>query len=71
MDGNRNLVLQSLESESLMLGDHKYLKLEELLKCYLEQSTESETLLHLSIEKAEELMSDHRKLLLEGQEREM
>jgi len=49
-----------------MLSDSKYLKLEELLKCYLEQSTESETLLHLALEKSEEMMTDHRKLLTEG-----
>ncbi|CAD8151185.1 unnamed protein product [Paramecium pentaurelia] len=43
--------LQSLELESLMINDQKYIKLEEILKCYLEQSTESETALFLEIEK--------------------
>ncbi|CAK76204.1 unnamed protein product (macronuclear) [Paramecium tetraurelia] len=43
--------LQSLELESLMINDQNYIKLEEILKCYLEQSTESETALFLEIEK--------------------
>ncbi|KAM3127874.1 hypothetical protein pb186bvf_020027 [Paramecium bursaria] len=43
--------LQSLELEGIMINDQKYIKLEEILKCYLEQSTESETALYLELEK--------------------
>lgn len=45
------LVLSSLELEGALVSDSKYIKLEEILKCYLEQSTESEAALWLELEK--------------------
>ncbi|CAD8181866.1 unnamed protein product [Paramecium pentaurelia] len=47
----QNFIMHNINFEDLNANDQRYIKLEEILKVYLEQSTESETALHLEIEK--------------------
>ncbi|CAK88942.1 unnamed protein product (macronuclear) [Paramecium tetraurelia] len=47
----QNLAMHNINFQDINANDQRYIKLEEILKVYLEQSTESETALHLEIEK--------------------
>ncbi|CAD8078579.1 unnamed protein product [Paramecium primaurelia] len=47
----QNIIMHNINFEDLNANDQKYIKLEEILKVYLEQSTESETALFIEIEK--------------------
>ncbi|CAK83517.1 unnamed protein product (macronuclear) [Paramecium tetraurelia] len=47
----QNIIMHNINFEDLNAKDQRYIKLEEILKVYLEQSTESETALYVEIEK--------------------
>ncbi|CAD8171431.1 unnamed protein product [Paramecium octaurelia] len=47
----QNIIMHNINFEDLNAKDQRYIKLEEILKVYLEQSTESETALYIEIEK--------------------
>ncbi|CAD8176009.1 unnamed protein product [Paramecium pentaurelia] len=47
----QNIIMHNINFEDLNANDQRYIKLEEILKVYLEQSTESETALFIEIEK--------------------